>query len=64
MTNEWMLVVCSCLPRCCAAAGSASVSFRISLSYRVGTNPTAVAVGDFDRDGKPDFGIVNAGHAT
>jgi hypothetical protein len=45
----------------CAAAGSASVSFRAAVSYPVNTNPTAVAVGDFNGDHKADLAVVNAG---
>jgi len=44
-----------------AAAGSASVSFRTPVNYNVGSNPTVVATGDFNGDGKPDLAIVNAG---
>lgn len=44
-----------------AAAGSASVAFRPPSSYRAGTNPIAVAAGDFNADGTPDLAVVNAG---
>ena len=27
--------------------------------YRVGDNPTSIAVADFDRDGRPDFAVAN-----
>jgi hypothetical protein len=48
----------------CAAAGSASVSFRAPLSYPVGTNPRTAAVGDFNADGKPDIAVVDVGDST
>lgn len=43
------------------AQGSPSVSFRPPVNYSVGSNPIAVAVGDFNNDGKPDLAVVNAG---
>jgi hypothetical protein len=42
-----------------AAHGAAG--FQTAQSYPVGTNPRAVAVGDFDRDGKMDLAVVNFG---
>ena len=47
-----------------AAAGSASVSFRSPVNYTVGTNPGAVAIGDFNGDGHADVAVVNAGDST
>lgn len=47
-----------------SAAGSASVSLRSPVKYTVGTNPRAVAVGDFNGDGKADVAVVNAGEST
>lgn len=48
----------------CAAAGSASVSFRTPVNYTIGTNPSSVAVGDFNGDGQADLAVVNAGDPT
>jgi hypothetical protein len=38
-----------------------AAGFQTAQSYPVGTNPRAVAVGDFDRDGKMDLAVVNFG---
>lgn len=48
----------------CATAGSASVSFRSPVTYTAGTNPSAVAVGDFNGDGKRDLAVVNSGDSS
>jgi len=42
----------------------AQVSFQTASTYAVGTNPRAVAIGDFNRDGKTDLAVVNSGDAT
>ena len=42
-----------------AAHGAAG--FQTAHSYPVGTNPAAVAVGDFNGDGKMDLAVVNFG---
>ena len=42
-----------------AAYGAAG--FQTSQSYPVGTNPRAVAVGDFNGDSKMDLSVVNFG---
>jgi len=39
-------------------------AFQSVQSYSVGTNPRAVAVGDFDHDGKLDLAVVNYGDPT
>jgi hypothetical protein len=36
-------------------------SFLPAVTYPVGTNPDAIAVGDFNGDGKPDLAVVNGG---
>ena len=38
------------------------VSFKAEVSYPVGTNPGAVVVGDFNRDGRRDLAVVNSGN--
>jgi uncharacterized repeat protein (TIGR01451 family) len=39
----------------------AAVDFAAATSYPVGTSPAAVAVGDFNGDGKPDIAVANTG---
>ena len=46
------------------AVASAQVSFANPVSYKVGTAPVAVAVGDFNGDGKPDLAVLNSGNAA
>jgi len=41
-----------------------TIAFKPAVSYPVGTYPTAVAVGDFNGDGKPDLAVANLGNAT
>ena len=38
------------------------MGFKSGVSYPVGTAPLAVAVGDFNGDGKPDLAVANAGN--
>jgi len=47
----------------CALSHSAqaAVGFKSAVSYPVGTAPLAVAVGDFNGDGKPDLAVANGG---
>lgn len=40
-----------------------TVEFKPAASYRVGTAPGAVAIGDFNGDGKQDLAVANAGNA-
>jgi hypothetical protein len=40
-----------------------SGGFAAPVSYSAGTNPTGMAVGDFNGDGKPDVAIVNSATA-
>jgi hypothetical protein len=42
-------------------AAHGAVGFQAAQSYPVGTNPRAVAVGDFNGDGKMDLAVVNFG---
>ena len=39
-----------------------AVDFGSPKSYPVGTSPVAVAVGDFNGDGKPDIAVANSGN--
>ena len=39
----------------------AAVQFAASKSYSVGTTPAAIAIGDFNGDGKPDLAVANQG---
>jgi FG-GAP repeat protein len=41
--------------------GAATVSFSGPTNYPVGTQPAAVATGDFNADGKADLAVVNTG---
>lgn len=62
MSKKWFVCRTSLfVALLCAAAGSASVSFRTAVAYPVGNNPAFVAQGDFNADGKPDLVVVNAG---
>ena len=40
-------------------APPAGLLYQEAVNYAVVTNPTSVAVGDFDRDGKPDLVVAN-----
>jgi VCBS repeat protein/List-Bact-rpt repeat protein/FG-GAP repeat protein len=40
---------------------NASVRFQPPVSYPAGTAPVAVAIGDFNGDGKPDLAVANHG---
>src|SRR4029077_1641654 len=42
----------------------AGVDFAPATSYPVGTSPAAVAVGDFNGDGKPDIAVANTGSSN
>src|SRR5207253_166200 len=39
--------------------GTGSGSFGAATNFAVGTNPTSVAVGDLNGDGKPDLAVAN-----
>jgi uncharacterized repeat protein (TIGR01451 family) len=45
-------------------AKSGAVDFASPVSYPVGTSPSAVVVGDFNGDGKPDIAVANSGSAN
>jgi hypothetical protein len=47
-----------------SAIASAVVNFKPEQDYPVGTNPAAVAVGDFNHDGKRDLAVINSGDPT
>src|ERR1700674_3738612 len=42
-------------------AESGAVDFAPAKTYPVGTSPSAVVVGDFNGDGKPDLAVANSG---
>jgi len=42
-------------------SAEATVGFKSAVSYPVGTAPLAVAVGDFNGDGRPDVVVANDG---
>jgi len=46
------------------ALGKGDGTFQAPVIYPVGTGPTAVAVGDFDGDGKSDLAVTNFGDST
>ena len=45
----------------CCPWQTAATEFASSQSYPVGTNPSGIAIGDFNGDGKPDIAVVNSG---
>ena len=58
--QKLFLAVLSILFSLSPAARGAAL-FQTAQSYPVGTNPRAVAVGDFNKDGKVDLAVVNVG---
>ena len=48
--------------RCCSA--DTTGPFPRTPTYRVGTNPESVVVGDFNRDSNQDLAVANAGSHT
>jgi len=42
----------------------AAISFEPRVDYAVGSQPLAVAAGDFNRDGRMDLTVANSGEAT
>lgn len=43
-------------------ANAANVGFKPAVTYPVGTGPAAVAIGDFNGDGKGDLAVANFGN--
>jgi hypothetical protein len=46
------------------SAGAATVAFKPTVTYQVGTAPQAVAFGDFNGDGKVDLVVSNSGDGS
>lgn len=44
--------------------GDGKGGFRPAIDFPVGTNPYSVAVGDFNKDGKPDLAVANYNDGT
>jgi len=44
--------------------GGANVTFQAPVNYAVGANPTSVAVGDFNADGRSDLAVANSPNAV
>jgi uncharacterized repeat protein (TIGR01451 family) len=57
--------ICAAVPILVAALGNSpnlmAVDFAAAKSYAVGTSPAAIAVGDFNGDGKVDIAVANTG---
>ena len=43
---------------------SGAISFATKIDFATGTNPSTVAIGDLDRDGKPDLAVTNYGSSS
>ena len=63
---SWLRCLAIILLLLATSAGTtgATIAFKPLVSYPVGTNPVAVAIGDFNGDGKPDLAVVNHGDPT
>ena len=46
------------------AMGATTPTFAAQQTFAVGNHPIAVAVGDFNGDGKPDLAVINGSDAT
>ena len=44
--------------------GEGNMTFRPKTDYATGLEPFSVAIGDLNRDGKPDLAVANAGANT
>jgi hypothetical protein len=51
-------------PASYAAAGCTNPGFNVAQSFSTGTNPSSVAVGDFNGDGRQDLATANYGDDT
>jgi hypothetical protein len=45
-------------------AGSATLSFAAQQTFAVGSDPSAIAVGDFEGDGRPDLAVASGNSST
>lgn len=64
MTKKLIASICLVLIFVARFAAAGTVAFKPEQSYPVGTSPKAVAVGDFNHDGKRDLAVVNYGDPT
>jgi hypothetical protein len=46
------------------STGSGNVSYAAKADFATGINPQSVAIGDFDKDGKPDLAVDNSNSNT
>ena len=59
-----MLAVTMCVFLLLIPANLTAIDFAVARSYPVGTSPAAVAVGDFNGDGKLDIAVANTGSSN
>ena len=61
MPTRWWL---SALAVIWLSSGGWAQCFQTATSFAVGTNPSSVAVGDFNGDGRPDLAVANFGSSN
>ncbi len=64
MTQQQFFVAVLAILFSLSPAAHGAVGFQTAQSYPVGTNPMAVALGDFNGDSKVDLAVVNFGDPT